>query len=161
MSNCCCSGKCEVQPRGGENTLCPDCGRRGWSVGHQTLTHVLKEPLVAELGGEDYHFCSTPDCDTVYFSAASQQVFRRSNLKVRAGIKETEDPVPVCYCFGHTRASLWEEIERTGRSTVLNSIKREVKAGRCECETKNPSGKCCLGDVTRAVQDKWKRAGRG
>jgi hypothetical protein len=29
----------------------------------------------------------------------------------------------------------------------------EVKAGNCACEMKNPSGKCCLGDVTRTVRD--------
>jgi hypothetical protein len=28
-----------------------------------------------------------------------------------------------------------------------------VKAGNCACEVKNPSGKCCLGDVMRAAKD--------
>ncbi len=26
-------------------------------------------------------------------------------------------------------------------------IAREIKAGHCACEVKNPSGRCCLGDV--------------
>ena len=41
----------------------------------------------------------------------------------------------------------------TGRSTIAERIAAEVKAGNCACEVKNPSGKCCLGDVTRTVQD--------
>jgi len=28
-----------------------------------------------------------------------------------------------------------------------------VKAGRCACEVKNPSGACCLGEVNKAVKD--------
>ncbi len=32
-------------------------------------------------------------------------------------------------------------------------IAAEVRAGRCSCEVKNRSGRCCLGDVYRAVND--------
>ncbi len=45
------------------------------------------------------------------------------------------------------------EIRSTGKSTVAERITAEVKAGNCACEVKNPSGKCCLGDVTRAVRN--------
>jgi mercuric ion transport protein len=31
-------------------------------------------------------------------------------------------------------------------------ITAEVKAGNCACEVKNPSGKCCLGEIARAAQ---------
>jgi hypothetical protein len=36
---------------------------------------------------------------------------------------------------------------------VAERIKAEVDAGHCACEVKNLSGKCCLGDVTRAAKD--------
>ena len=78
---------------------------------------------------------------------------------MRVGIKEEEDPIPVCYCFGFTRKEIQREVVETGRSTILDRIKTEVKAGNCACEVKNPSGKCCLADVTRAVKDRL-RAGR-
>lgn len=156
MSSC-CSSHCDVKLPGAENRYCPECGQKGKNVGRQAMEHLLLEPLVAQIGEGRYYFCRTRACRTVYFSAPSETVFVKADLKVRVGIKETEDPIPICYCFGHTRASAWEEIERTGKSTVLASIQREVKAGRCECEVKNPSGKCCLGDVTRVVQEGLRR----
>ena len=47
--------------------------------------------------------------------------------------------------------SIEEEIRGTGRTTVQERIKMEVKAGTCRCEVENPQGTCCLGDVARAV----------
>lgn len=35
-------------------------------------------------------------------------------LTVRVGIKETEDPIPLCYCFGYDR---WCFRSWSGRST--------------------------------------------
>jgi hypothetical protein len=66
-------------------------------------------------------------------------------------VKETEDPVPICYCFDITERMVLEEIEATGRTAIPDYIKAQVKAGRCACETKNPSGRCCLGVVTTVV----------
>jgi len=63
-----------------------------------------------------------------------------------------EDPIPICYCFGHTVASAREEIARTGHSTVVARITAEIPAGHCACEVKNPAGSCCLGDVSRVVK---------
>ena len=63
-----------------------------------------------------------------------------------------EDPIPICYCFGHTVASAREEIARTGHSTVVARITAEIHAGHCACEIKNPAGSCCLGDVSRVVK---------
>src|SRR5216683_1963517 len=87
---------------------------------------------------------------------------RRSSiddLMVRVGSKETADPIPVCYCFGFTRKDIQREIAETGHSTIANRISEEVKAGNCACEVKNPSGKCCLGDVTRTVKDRLSQKG--
>ena len=159
MSNC-CSSHCEGAPPAPGKRYCPECGQTGTSVERQTLVHLLLEPLTGKIGEGAYYFCATPACTTVYFPASAGRVFTKADLKVRVGIKETEDPVPICYCFDHTRASAWAEIERTGKSTILDSIKREVKAGRCRCEITNPSGKCCLGDVTRVVQEGLRRFGQ-
>ena len=71
---------------------------------------------------------------------------------MRVGLKETESPTPLCYCFGHTAESAREEMVATGRSTVAERITAEVQAGNCSCEVKNPSGRCCLGDVNRAIR---------
>lgn len=80
-------------------------------------------------------------------------MFRKPDLKVRVGLKETEDPVPLCYCFDYYRADVRKEVEEKGASDMLERIKAEVKAGYCACEVKNPSGSCCLGDIARAIQE--------
>jgi len=105
-----------------------------------------------------YYFCDASDCELVYFALDTEAPrFRREDLMVRVGAKETADPIPICYCFGFTRQDIWDEIRSTGKSTVAERITTEVKAGHCACEVKNPSGKCCLGDVTRASKDGLRR----
>jgi hypothetical protein len=99
-----------------------------------------------------YHFCSTPTCDVVYFNNEHDSQFRKHDLLVRVGLKETDDPIPVCYCFGYTRKMILDEVEQRGHSTVTERIKAEVKAENCACEIKNPSGRCCLGDVAGIVR---------
>lgn len=118
---------------------------------------MLLKPNQRLRADEQFLFCATPSCEVAYFSITGETVFGKQDVRVRIGIKEQEDPIPVCYCFGHTRASVWREIEQTGHSTVVASIKEAVQHGRCECEIQNPSGKCCLGEVTRAAQEGLER----
>jgi hypothetical protein len=106
------------------------------------------------MSNDQYYFCEARDCDVVYFPFDPQApTFRRQDLVVRVGAKETADPIPICYCFGFTRKDIEDEIAASGRSTVAERISAEVKQGNCACEVKNPSGKCCLGDVTCIVRD--------
>jgi hypothetical protein len=74
-------------------------------------------------------------------------------LLVRVGTKEEQSPVPVCYCFGITRDAITDEVQRTRKSKVLERVKAEISADNCACEVKNPSGRCCLGDITRIAQE--------
>lgn len=138
---------------------CPVSGARSKQVDMLTVRSLVRQlPLGMPI--TEYYFCEAADCDVVYFPFKSQApLFRRADLLVRVGSKETEDPIPVCYCFGFTREDIQKEITETGDSTVANRISAEVKAGNCACEVKNPSGKCCLGDVTRIVKDKLGQKG--
>ncbi len=60
--------------------------------------------------------------------------------------------VLICYCFGHTVESARNEIVCTGKSTLVQNITKEIQAGNCACEIKNPSGRCCLGEVNKTVR---------
>ena len=100
----------------------------------------------------NYYFDRTPSCDVVYFSNEAGSYFEKQELNVRVGIKESEAPIPICYCFGHTVESAREELSVTGRSTVADRIIKEIQAGRCSCETSNPSGACCLGEVNESIR---------
>lgn len=132
---------------------CPKSGQTGRSVARETMLHLIKPELIDRMDESNYRFCAAPDCRVVYFAESADSTFTTNDLLVRVGIKERTDPIPICYCFGHTVASARNEIARTGRSTVVASITAEIKAGCCACETTNPSGSCCLGDVSRAVKE--------
>ena len=46
----------------------------------------------------------------------------------------------VCYCFGYTAADIERDVLRNGRSTILERILAEKRAGTCRCALKNPNG---------------------
>ncbi|HXF05251.1 MAG TPA: hypothetical protein VNM72_07535 [Blastocatellia bacterium] len=134
------------------HSRCRVCGETGKPVKRRTIEHLLKESSLPRLTDHPYFFCATPTCSVVYFSNEADSYFHKADVKVRVGLKETEDPVPVCYCFNITEKMIHDEIEATGRTTIPDYIRAQVKAGRCACEIKNPSGRCCLGVVTEVVR---------
>lgn len=144
-----CADYCERPTRRAEAASCPECGQKGKSVTTLTVKSLVRGHH--SVVPANYFFCRTPDCDVVYFSEATR--FGKRDLKVRVGAKEKEDPVPLCYCFEYTRADIRKDVEARGSTDILERIKAEVKAGFCACEVKNPAGGCCLGDVTRAIQE--------
>jgi len=131
---------------------CPECGRKGKPVPRITLERLLTPEAQRRLTPAAHLFCETPDCPVVYFAPDDGSVFHKPDLTVRVGIKETEPPIPLCYCFGFTREMLWSELAQTGKTTIPDRIKAEVQAGNCHCEEMNPRGSCCLGDIQRAIQ---------
>jgi len=157
MSDC-----CSVNQKTGTAPavmVCPVNGARSKQVETLTVKSLLRR-LPLGMPNTQYYFCDSSECEVVYFPLDSKApLFYRGDLTVRVGAKETEEPIPVCYCFGFTRRDLENEIAETGRSTVADQIRTEVNAGNCACEVKNPSGKCCLGDVTRAANDRLNRKG--
>ncbi len=151
MSDC-CSVNTTQSPASAEMP-CPVSGTRSKQVGLVTIQSLVRR-LPFDIVPAQYYFCGAADCDVVYFpSNPTAPTFHRDELLVRVGLKETHPSIPVCYCFGITRETLEEEIRQMGRSIVTERIKAEVKAGRCACELKNPSGRCCLGHVNRHVKD--------
>ncbi|MFQ5731902.1 MAG: hypothetical protein ACE5KM_08100 [Planctomycetaceae bacterium] len=99
-----------------------------------------------------WRFCDSVDCDVVYFSESADQQFEKSDLRVAVGVKETTGERPLCYCFGHSVASIKDELRTKGRSDALEDIRARMKDPGCFCETSNPSGSCCLGSVTKGIR---------
>jgi hypothetical protein len=88
----------------------------------------------------------------VYVSALGDHLITKDMLTVRVGIKEAEDPTPLCYCFGYDRQAVHGDIRRHGDTDIQRIITQRVKAGECRCEETNPSGGCCLGSVAKAIK---------
>ncbi|MDC8447500.1 MAG: hypothetical protein LV473_03985 [Nitrospira sp.] len=147
MSDC-CQVPVERQKYRSQH-LCRQCGSEGQPVDRNTIDALLKAESLSQVTGSQYMFCETPHCPVVYYAEDGSQ-FRKEQIRVRVGLKETEDPIPLCYCFGVTKRMIREEIERAGRSMAATRIRAEVKAGNCRCEVENPSGRCCLGEIRQA-----------
>ena len=131
-------------------TACPRCGVIGRPVEDRTVRAILKAPEALALLEVGRRFCRTPSCEVVYYGDDGRVVEKR-DTPVRVGLKEREDPIPLCYCFGFQRADVRREIAETGGCSIPSRIAAEIRAGRCACELKNPSGACCLGDVNQAL----------
>lgn len=146
--DCCC----EV-PTSGGGSVCKECGNEGKPVKTVTLKSLVKEPRLQSIKNLDgFYFCETLGCEVVYFNNEQDIYLDKADVAVRVGIKETEDPIPVCYCFGWTRKKILDQIKQKGFSTAVQEISTKVKAGKCACEVNNPAGKCCLGEVSKLVK---------
>ncbi len=146
MSDCC------VIPHTGAIPSCPMNGQVTKPVGRQTVESLVKAEAVTALTPQPYYFCDAPDCDAVYVSALGDHLITKDMLTVRVGIKESEDPIPLCYCFGYDRKAVRDDVRRNGETNIQSIITQRVRAGECRCEETNPSGGCCLGNVAKAVK---------
>lgn len=153
MSSCCSGESCDTPtPASSPGSACPRCGAVGRVVRDETIRAILKPDHADALLAVERRFCRTPTCSVLYYGV-NGHIVHKDAASVRIGVKETEDPIPLCYCFDFTRAHVRREVAETGGSTIPDRIDAEIRAGRCACERKNPSGACCLGDVRKAVRD--------
>ncbi|MDD5474237.1 MAG: hypothetical protein PHU34_08855 [Candidatus Methanoperedens sp.] len=149
MKSCCC----EIGDSKDCTSVCKECSNTGKPVMEITLKSMVKKPVLEAIGNpEGFYCCETPTCEVVYFNNEQQVYLHKQDVKVRVGIKETENPVPVCYCFGWTQKKIFDQVMQQGHSTAVREISAKIKAGECACEIKNPSGRCCLGSVNKVVK---------
>ena len=112
---------------------------------------MVRPEFLETVNKPGFQFCRSAECEVVYFHPNGERL-TKADVQVRIGFKETEDPVPICYCFGFTEAMAREEIESSGSCTIPRRIAAEMKEERCVCEVRNPQGSCCLGDVTAVIK---------
>lgn len=140
-------------PKDDPRRVCSNCEGASRPVTRKTMLLMLKPGLFDRVSAAaDYRFCSDPKCRVAYFTEGAGQSFTTNDLRLRVGLKERADPIPLCYCFGFDEADAREEITRTGQTSIPQRIAALIKEGMCECPAKNPSGACCLGEVTKAVK---------
>lgn len=148
--NCCLITEKTPAPA---RAVCPVSGTLSRKALRRTVEHLLKAEMLGALREVQYYCCKEPNCTVVYFSNANEPFFATDDLKVKVFVKDQGDNVPVCYCFDWTRGRIKQQLSATGSSTAALEIAREIKAGRCACDIKNPKGECCLGDVNLVVKE--------
>jgi hypothetical protein len=115
----------------------------------KTMFLMLKPERFDLVDESSYRFCAATDCPVVYFSR--ERCFTNDDLRICVGLKEKDGLIPLCYCFGFNEQDLRREIATAGCTTIPQRIAALTKARLCACETRNPSGACCLGEVTRTA----------
>lgn len=132
-----------------KRTICPACGHKGRRVSTVTLRSLLKEELARQFaasgnendaaccatdgsagcqpirGDTGWRFCDGPNFDVVYFTEQGDTVYRKPDLRVPVGIKESAGERPLCYCFGHSVESIKEELRTKAAARLSRTFVRK------------------------------------
>jgi len=140
MSSCCSTDpNADTQP-------CPECGNTGPVIGYEPV-----QPHRHEVTDGSWQYCATPNCPVVYY--LGDDVVTAAEVRTQVAHKALDKPTPVCFCFSHTTDDLAADLAaNNGVSTIKAAIKTAVADGFCACEHLNPSEKCCLADIHRALK---------
>ena len=142
MSDC-CSSSCqssEVKKK----SPCPHCQNNGTLVSTTTIEHHLKQAWHWQAPDQTYYFCDSTDCAVAYFSDDS--IIQQSELRLKIGIKTQQADDLICYCYGVSLRQAKENPE------IKAFVVDKTKQSNCACETRNPSGRCCLKDFPKKAQ---------
>ena len=150
MSEACYS----IPTSGADIQRCPASGSEGMPVDWATVAALTTVPIPAK---QEFRLCRDAECEVVYYGSPGA-MFTIGDLNVQPGFKDESDGL-VCYCFLHRKDDIARQLQDTGRTDIFESIKGEVQAGRCACEVRNPSGKCCLGEVREAIKSLQREMG--
>ncbi len=156
MSDCCSAqaqthASALIEEHSSTDTRCNACGNAGRNVERKTVLHHVRHDLLERVKNEAYRFCPDPNCSLVYYSDGGAH-FSTDDLRELVTVKASGDKRPLCYCFGLNEGDARDEIARAGNSSIPAQISQLIKAGMCACETRNPAGVCCLGQVNKAVK---------
>ena len=146
----CCSEDNVYRPK---KVACPGSGHEAKRVHQITVKSLVKPDKKSTILPLQYYYCDDPDCEVVYFAEGGYPRFTVDDLTVRVYDKDDGPDVNVCYCYGITRQALEDEYEQTGKSNAPLRIAVNIKTFGCSCETKNPRGACCLGEVRSIVDN--------
>lgn len=121
---------------------CPFCGTECAGVSARTITHHIKNSWQWQDKGQRYYFCDDFDCEVVYFGEDGSAILA-SQMRTPEDVKDASGDALLCYCFGVTRADALND------PGIRDFVLTQTKLGLCACETRNPSGRCCLKDFPR------------
>ncbi|MCU7844519.1 MAG: hypothetical protein KZQ93_11835 [Candidatus Thiodiazotropha sp. (ex Monitilora ramsayi)] len=137
MSDCC--AKSEAKKPFPKTHHCPVNGKACSQVPINTIKHQILAPWQWTSKASAYYFCDDPECPVVYFGNDNSMI-EQSSLRSPVAIKENSDQSLICYCYGITRRQAIENPH------IKDFVIEETRNRSCACDTRNPSGHCCLKD---------------
>lgn len=136
----CCTAK--DKPDYPAKAICPRNGQSYRRVARKTLLHHLSKPWQRDIPEQGYYFCDSSDCEVVYFGEDTR-TFTQTDLRTPVGQKSQQPERTLCYCFDVT---LQDIVDNT---SARNYVIDQTRGGTCDCEIRNPSGRCCLRDFPK------------
>jgi len=122
---------------------CPLCAQNALPVSRQTMVHQVQFPDNQSLPADDYGFCSNKDCTTGYFSSAT--VIPKTQLRAF----HPDQTAMLCHCFDISEFAYRAALADGTAQDVKAFVIQQTKENLCACESRNPSGRCCLADFKR------------
>lgn len=138
MSNC-CNGTSSEKNSAPRKFTCPVNEQQYVEVSKKTILQHIKLPWEKDLHEQKYYFCDDPDCKVVYFGL-NGSVIDKAQLRTTVGVKEKTEEALICYCFGVNKELAQHNPD------IKTYVTEQTKEHNCACETRNPSGRCCLKD---------------
>ncbi len=96
------------------------------------------------------YLCLDTECSVVYFGDQGMQA-HRNEIRTIPNFKVGGSDL-ACFCFLHDSERIRREVEDLGASPTAESIRRAVEDKNCACEVHNPSGRCCLPEVSKLIE---------
>lgn len=147
MSSCCSTELDDTEkPKSKRYTKlnCPKCQNVCKSVSKSTVLQHLSFPFNLNVADEKYFYCTNAGCDVSYFSA-TDDIFNTVQLRDKLELQQGW----LCYCFDISKQHYQDALNDGTASTIKDFVVRQTKLHLCACETRNPSGQCCLADFKR------------
>ncbi|MEA3419138.1 MAG: hypothetical protein U9Q90_07025 [Campylobacterota bacterium] len=123
---------------------CPSCQQRGQKVTGDSMIHHVKD--ISKIDNVTYSFCSTPECDVVYYY--SKQTFTTNMVNKEIGLKSSSsDQGTICYCYGYPKSELEDK-------SLMDKISIRIDNYGNRCDLRHPAGRCCLKDIKKILKDR-------
>jgi len=147
MSSCCSSDLDEsknTKSKPNTKLKCPKCQQICKTVSKSTVLQHLSFPFNLEVNNEQYYYCANTSCDKSYFSESENQ-YNTEQLRDKLELQQGW----LCYCFDISKQHYQDALNNGTASTIKDFVIKQTKLHLCACETRNPSGQCCLADFKR------------
>lgn len=131
--SCCC----DIKPKKGR-LVCPACAQHCFSVSRQTMLHQVQFPDNQGIPKGDYAFCTNLDCHVAYFS--DDNIIQKEKLRAF----QPNRTAMLCYCFAISKSAYRKALQSDVSEKIKAFVVQQTKAKVCACESRNPSGRCCL-----------------
>ncbi|MEJ2141505.1 MAG: hypothetical protein P8Y24_03970 [Gammaproteobacteria bacterium] len=113
---------------------CPVNGKYYKQVKRKTILHQVTRPWARQLPEQAYYYCDDPQCDVVYFSEDASLI-NSNDMRTEKTVRSNT----ICFCFDISKDNL-----KDNKATCRDFVTEQTRQSACDCEIRNPSGKCCL-----------------